>query len=83
MWVTGVYISVLFQSLGEHRFDRGAYRFVGTMNTSDPAARAALPCLKFCNKPLGMFLPRLFTLYGDNPAYPFIAGERRKALPRW
>lgn len=51
------------------------------MNAAVPTARSALPFFEFRNRSFDVFLSGLRVLYGDNPAYPLIAGERRDIFP--
>src|SRR5262245_30426249 len=69
------------RSPAEHVFHRRAYRFISTMNTTDPATRTALALLKVRAHPVDMLTSGFRHLRRDHPADPFIARERCKALP--
>lgn len=59
----------------------GADAFVGAMDATYPAARAALARLQCCNRALNVSFSCLRLLDGNVPADPFVASERRQTLP--
>src|SRR5262245_43181540 len=69
------------RSLAEHVFHRRAYRFIRTMNTTDPATRTALALSKVRAHPVDMLTSCFRHLRGDHPADPFIARKRCETLP--
>lgn len=52
-----------------------------TVVAAEPATRAAFVLQQFSNCPLDMIAARLRLFVGDDPADPFIAGQRRQILP--
>ncbi len=66
----------------EYALHRTAYLLVGTVNAAYPAARAAHAVLQFRNHTPHMILPCLFLLHRNRPTDPFVARERREALPQ-
>ena len=51
------------------------------MRTAGPAARPALAFSELRTHPLDMLAPGFGLFYGDGPADPFIARERRDVFP--
>lgn len=71
-----------FRLSANHPFLGGAHGFVGAVDTAEPTAGAAYTFLQLRNRSLDMVLSSLSSFDRYSPANPFVAGERRDALPR-